>query len=99
MKEKVLLIDDKRTFVKCTIARTFDEGLHLIQTEQWDTLLLDNDLGDEDPRKEGYYILNWIEEHPEHKPGKVIVVSSNPPARKRIKLALQKIYPEGNFVV
>ncbi len=58
---KTLLIDDFRTLNVDYIARTFDEGIKSRQSQNWDVLYLDHDLGEEDPKKTGYGIVCWLE--------------------------------------
>ena len=76
---KTLLIDDMRDIKADVVARTYDEGIESLKTQgPFSKLFLDHDLGEEDPRKTGYGIMNFLEANPELKPGKIILVTSNP---------------------
>jgi response regulator of citrate/malate metabolism len=67
---KVLMIDDLKkieefftkeeiaTFSRLEIARTYKEGMRLLDEENWDLLLLDHDLGG---FKDGMDILDYLE--------------------------------------
>ena len=96
--ERHLLIDDIRTLNCDKIARTYEEGIAALQEEKWDVLWLDHDLGfmhygkDYSDEKTGYDIMCWLEEHPEHLPGRIEIVSSNPVGRERIQRVKDKLY-------
>lgn len=89
---KTLLIDDLRNIQADRVARTYDEGIAALQEGQWDVLYLDHDFGDPDPHKTGYGVICWIEAHPEMKPGKIVIVSSNPVGRKQMQVVIDKLY-------
>jgi len=90
---KQLLIDDIRTLPDTVIARTFEEGMEQIRDHgPWDVLYLDHDLGDPDPKKTGYDVLNWLEEFPSYLPGKIVLVTSNPVGRLRMNVVIERLY-------
>jgi hypothetical protein len=93
-----LLIDDKRDIEATRVTRNYADGIAALQERQWDVLYLDHDLGDfsgpNGSERNGYHIVCWLEEHPEHLPKRIVVVSSNPVGRKNIALVLGKFYPE-----
>jgi hypothetical protein len=96
-EKKILLIDDVRNIERCSrIARTYFEGIILLQLCKWDELLLDHDLGPCSVYKEreytGYDIMCWLEEFPEYLPKKISCVSANPVGRRRIEQVIQKLY-------
>lgn len=87
---KILLIDDLRNQEGATIARTFEDGLIYLAAESWDLLLLDHDLGNPDPDKNGYKILCWLEENTQHIPGEIMLVSANGSGMDQMKLVLMR---------
>jgi len=92
MKSQVLLIDDIRNFPDVTkVARTFDEGISALTSQHWDCLYLDHDLGEIDG-KDGTGIMNFLEENPQFLPKQIIIVSSNPVGRQRMKIIIEKLY-------
>jgi len=84
---RTLLIDDFRKINADVVARTYEEGLSFLQSEHWDRVYLDNDLGSS-VGKDGYSLACFMEEHPEHRPGEVVIVSSNPVGRQNIERCL-----------
>lgn len=93
LEDKVLLIDDCREFYGGeTIARTFAEGIALLQSQKWDLLYLDHDLGDPNPRNTGYGIMCFLEENPQHLPGRIVLVTSNPVGRQNMQVVIDRIY-------
>ena len=75
------------------IARTFDDGIKALKQEgPFDILYLDHDLGDPDPNKTGYGVMNFLEANPELLPKKIICISSNPPGKQRIQMVIDKLY-------
>lgn len=90
---KTLLIDDMRDIQTDVIARTYDEGIEALQTKgPFDKLYLDHDLGEDDPRKTGYGIMNFLEANPKFLPGKIILVTSNPVGRQQMQVVIDKLY-------
>lgn len=89
---------EDNSFESYTIARTFFEGVELLENNKWDELLLDHDLGPDSIIGEveftGYDIMCWLEEHPEYIPKKITCISANPIGRKRIEQVIQKLYYE-----
>lgn len=92
-----ILIDDVRelgTFIadpsKHITLRSFDEAMYYLTTFPVvnDTLLMDNDLGELLPGREGYDILNYALETG-NRPKRVVIVSSNPVGRQRMHNALK----------
>jgi len=94
----ILLIDDEREHAGVRVARTYAAGIAALQERQWDYLVLDHDFGDfsgPDGRElTGYDVACWLEEHPEHLPKDIGIVSKNPEGRRKITLALSKFYPD-----
>ena len=91
--DKILLIDDERTFDDATcVARNATDGIYELEHNGvWDKLYLDHDLGEDGT---GYDVICWLEENPSFMPKEVICVSANPPGRSRINQVIKKIYGE-----
>lgn len=89
---KTLLIDDLRNIKADVIARTYDEGIKALQSQHFNILYLDHDLGDTDENKTGYGIMVFLEENPKYLPNKIILVTANPVGRNRMQLVIDKIY-------
>lgn len=90
---RTLLIDDMRNLIVDRTARTYDDGIHALTCEgPFDILYLDHDLGEEDPRKTGMGIMNFLEANPEYKPGTIVLVTSNPVGRKQMQVVIDKLY-------
>lgn len=90
---KTLLIDDMRDIKVDRIARTYDDGIQALTNEgPWDILYLDHDLGEEDPKKTGYGIINFLEANPDKLPGKIELVTSNPVGRKQMQTVIERLY-------
>ena len=90
---KSLLIDDVRDIDADVVARTFEAGIEALKAHKFDVLYLDHDLGDEDPRKTGYDILNFLENNPQFLPSqKIILVTSNPVGRIKMQALIKKLY-------
>ena len=87
-----VMIDDLRDiedFVssdeETKVIRTFQEGMKFVENEDLRDLylLMDNDLGDDRPGLEGYDILSAAIDAGNYPKG-VVLVTSNPVARKRM---------------
>jgi hypothetical protein len=94
-KQRVLVIDDVRTFqFDAAYARTFTEGLRLIDSQPWDEVWLDHDLGGDDTI---YPIVLAMEEAAYYgcrfHIGMVFVHTDNPVGRQNITRALERYYP------
>jgi len=91
-----LLIDDQRNLPADRVARTFKEGIEALREQHWDLLYLDHDLGDfseVDGRElTGYDVACWLEQHPQHLPDRIEIVTNNPAGRSRIEMALRTCY-------
>jgi hypothetical protein len=87
--------------------KTFDLGIHYLTFKgPFDVLYLDHDLGEvgdfgsevpvevngERYLPTGYGIMCYLEAHPEFKPGRIVIVSSNPVGRKKIQVVIDKLY-------
>jgi hypothetical protein len=78
-------------------AKTYEEAICLLETEQFTVVSLDHDLtmaqtlGDGDKEKTGYDVVTWMEEH-NIWPERVFVHSANPSGRYRMFLVIQKHY-------
>lgn len=91
----ILLIDDKRNLEVAThVARSYFEGILMLQSEPFGLLLLDHDLGDYYNGKEytGYDILCWLEQNQQYLPEEIVLVTDNPSARKKMQLVIDKMY-------
>ena len=90
------MIDDKRDLPASRVARNYHQGIVALKQEKWDLLLLDHDLGDfnHGVEKTGYDIMLFLEENPQHLPGKIEIVSSNPIGRQRMQVVIDKLYGE-----
>lgn len=94
---KVWLDDERPAPVGWICARTVREAIRLLATEQVEEMSLDHDLGDFDDfghERTGYDVLLWIEECATHRGRRVPrlhVHTSNPPARKRMEVAIRTI--------
>ncbi len=90
----ILLIDDERNIKADKVARTYKEGVKALQEHTWDLLYLDHDLECYEGGREytGYHIMCWLEEHPEHLPKRIEIVSDNPVGRVRMQLVIDKLY-------
>lgn len=94
------MIDDTRdeTNVGCAldvIARNYWSGLWALTSQKWELLYLDHDLHsyDEVGREwTGYDIMCFLEAHPEHRPERILCISSNPAGRARIEVVIEKLY-------
>lgn len=90
-----LLIDDQRNLPADKIARSYQEGIAALAEQHWDVLYLDHDLGDfSDPdgrELTGYHVACWLEQHPQHLPDRIEIVTSNPTGRSNIEFVLRRI--------
>jgi len=90
MKDFYLLIDDVRGVDHVgevdLIARTASDGRDALLNNQVTHLYIDNDLGS-DQDMEGIQILEWARDN-NCVPGHVSIVSSNPPAKRRMEAVL-----------
>lgn len=89
---RTLLIDDLREIPADVVARTFDAGIEALKSEKFDVLYLDHDLGDDDPKKTGYGVMNFLEANPEHLPGKIVLVTANPVGRVNMQRVIERLY-------
>lgn len=98
---RALMIDDKRNFDASSIpshiqesglyvqvARDYELGLIFLKTQTWNLLLLDNDLGGE---KEGRMLLDLMEEGKLYIPDRIIPITSNPVARTRMNVVINRL--------
>lgn len=93
MNNLKLWIDDIRIPPDNTfdIARTYDDAISLLQTNQYDHIWLDHDLSDFKDGKErtGYSIVQWLVERKVmddlHVPNHYSFLTSNPVGRKNMK--------------
>lgn len=96
--ESRLRIDDQRDLKADQVARNYADGISALKEKHWDVLLLDHDLGDftgpEGREKTGYDVMTWLEENPEHLPGRVEILTSNPAGRSRIKQVVDRLYAQ-----
>lgn len=101
-RKHILAIDDVRELGYANVlARTYQDGINALKyLGPWDELYLDHDLGaiesqftDSGIELTGYHICEFLEANPEYRPKEVFIVSSNPSGRQRMKVVLDKIYP------
>ena len=97
-----LLIDDCRRLNVNIIAQNYFDGIWELEHHgPWDKLYLDHDLSNDDESycKEhrrymtGYDIMCWLEEHPEHLPVEIVLVTDNPVGRDKMKQVIDNLYP------
>jgi DNA-binding response OmpR family regulator len=75
------------------VARTFKEGIKELSEHRYDLLLLDHDLGD--PDGNGYDVMCWLEEHSEHLPAGIKLVTANGAGGQRMLRVIQKLEEAG----
>lgn len=101
-KIKSLLVDDlrlpgdKRKGIPqdAVVARTFQEGINRLQSERWDRLYLDHDLGDFHPgrgERTGMHVLGWLERNPQHVPKEIHIVTDNAAVVRLMRLIANKL--------
>jgi len=104
--DRTLLIDDLRGFSGVDIiARNYYDGVWELQHHgPWNTLYLDYDFGDTgsyDPERgrnmNGHDVLVWLENHPEHMPEMIVIVSDNPSGREQMNRALKSMAERFRF--
>lgn len=93
----VLLIDDKRNAKDVRmeverICRDYYEGVKALAEKKWDHLLLDHELSDDSGYPTGLQVMEWLEEHPEHLPGKITSVSMSMWAREEVAKRCKVLY-------
>lgn len=104
---KTLLIDDLREIKASIVARTFEQGINALKNDgPFDVLYLDHDLGEIDghgsevPRSvdgelympNGYGIMCFLEANPYLLPKDIVIVSSNPVGRQRMKVIIDRLF-------
>jgi len=92
---KKLYLDDMRDTPKgWDRVHTAQECVDAITTQQYDTVSLDHDLGENQPT--GYEVLVWLEEvvykYKDFKIPTVFIHTDNPVGRARMVQALEKIW-------
>lgn len=85
---RILVIDDIREYEGAVHARTSAIGLELLQSQQWDEVWLDHDLGGEDTIRP---VVNWLDEH--ELDIEIGILTANPVGFDYIRLALGRKYP------
>jgi hypothetical protein len=90
MVKDILLIDDARVLPASRVARTYEEGITQIKEKVPDLLLLDHDLGHEEPNKTGYDVVCFIEESG-LKPKEIKLVTANPVGMMKIEATLESM--------
>jgi len=89
---KVIVIDDEKTLscleyradpLEVTYARTYEEGIALLEQSRWDELHLDWFL---DESYVGQDVLDWLSEHVECIPASIIPCTDNFMRAKEIRL-------------
>jgi hypothetical protein len=100
-----LLIDDHRGWREVlrivpaptdvqVIARTFGEGLAMLQQHRWDELYLDHDLGDD---ATGHDVMLWLERRPEILPHRIILVTANPIGHIKMAWVIDRLRRQGRL--
>jgi hypothetical protein len=92
---KKLYLDDIRNAPKgWDRVHTAKECVEALATQQYDTISLDHDLGEDQPT--GYDVLAWLEEtvqqHKDFRIPTVFIHTDNPVGRIRMVQALQSIW-------
>ena len=102
--ENILWVDDVRSpqsfeIGKFTIARNYNDAIKALNTEQFDRVYLDHDLGDfsgpERREMTGYDVLmNMVQAKMDGKPvpKKVSLLTANPVARQRMQGVIDKYF-------
>lgn len=79
---------------EAVIVETVKGAIRYLETETWDRLFLDHDLGGAQMVASGpgtgYEVAVWLEEHPDRQPKWIYLHSLNPAGRARMKQALPK---------
>jgi hypothetical protein len=84
-----LIVDDERSLGCEIIARTVDVGLRvLLAIPEIECLCIDHDLGDENPRKTGLYVVREAIASG-CLPNRVQIVTQNPVGKQNIQNALK----------
>ena len=69
------------------------EIINLLQTEKWDALFLDHDLGGQvyvpSGDDTGYEVAKWLELNPQYKPKYIILHTLNPAGRNNMRACLR----------
>lgn len=93
---RTLLIDDMREIQADVVARNYATGIKALELMgPFDILLLDHDLGSEEPKETGYGIMCFLEENTEYLPKEIIIVSSNPVGRENIQRVIDSLKRRG----
>lgn len=69
---RLLAMTLRRRRLDVELAQDGTEALDALQRQQWDVMVTDLMM----PRVNGWDVLRWLAEHPEHRPSSVIVVSA-----------------------
>ena len=80
-----------------THAKTYDEAIKHLQSGQVEHCSLDHDLGETDPSgKTGYDVVQWMAENNTWPKFKPMVHSMNPSGSARMRLLIEKAFPEAS---
>ena len=92
---KIYMDDARDTPPGWTRTYTIEETIEILKTRQVEFLSLDNDLGSEDPKTEGWHVLDWIEEQVFHDNSfpipKMTVHSSNAGRAPSMRKIIEKL--------
>jgi hypothetical protein len=92
---KVYMDDSRMTPVGWHRTYTVEETIEVLRTRQVTHLSLDNDLGSEDPKTEGFNVLNWLEELVNDDPTfpipELVVHSSNAARAQSMRQVIKKL--------
>ena len=101
---RILILDDDlcrhKAFNKKFIGHdvknveTSQETIDALQNENWDCVFLDHDLGGrvyvQSGKNTGYEVAQWLSNHPEKQPERIIIHSFNPVGAKNMQSLLPK---------
>lgn len=82
---KILLVDDFRFLPDCDIARSGEDALRVINTEKYDVIIMDHDLGE---GMTGYEMVNKALEEG-ILPPRVQFITNNPVGRENMIRAIE----------
>lgn len=80
-----------------TCIETAKECIDLLDSQTWNVVFLDHDLGGETMVSSGpgtgYEVAQWLVDHPDKIPGQVVVHSMNPVGRNNIRQLISRVLP------
>lgn len=85
--------ESNEIFDSVELVKTAEEGIGLLKSRHWDTLLLDHDLGPD--RMNGNDVLLFLEENVGKLPRRIYLITNNGSAGKKMMLGLQRLKDQG----